>query len=372
MLHWEIMGLRAAIALLMLLGLGLVALVGREVLIPADALERGTVVVEIPPHDGVLRIAGRLYEAGGTARKAAQTAGALARRLVQAHAAKKADVVFLYRGAFVLGPPVLEALLERRVPVVFDFDDAIFLGGTSEANALVARLKRPEAVGGIIAGAAATTVGNEYLAGYARGFSKEVHVVPTTIDVEEYRPQPRSPRDLVRVGWSGSPTTSLHLRSIEGALRRMLDELPVELVVIGDPHFRLPGAPRVTVKPWSAATEIDDVADFDVGLMPLPDDPWSRGKCGFKALLYMSLGVAPVVSPVGVNTDIVSDGANGLLAGAESEWVEAVGRLAADPGLRERLGAAARETVVERYSGQRWAPRFLDVLTEARDSRLAR
>ena len=126
------------------------------------------------------------------------------------------------------------------------------------------------------------------------------------------------------------------------------------------------------MKPWSAATEIQDVADFDVGLMPLPDDPWSRGKCGFKALLYMSLGVAPVVSPVGVNTDIVSDGANGLLAGADSEWVEAVGRLAADPGLRARLGAAARETVVERYSGQRWAPRFLEVLNAARDSRPAR
>jgi glycosyltransferase involved in cell wall biosynthesis len=128
----------------------------------------------------------------------------------------------------------------------------------------------------------------------------------------------------------------------------------------------------VTVRPWSAATEIEDVADFDVGLMPLPDDPWSRGKCGFKALLYMSLGVPPVVSPVGVNPEIVSDGASGLLAGAESEWVEAVARLAADPALRERLGAAAREAVVERYSGQRWAPRFLEVLTEARDSGPAR
>jgi len=337
-------------------------------LLPAGAVE-----ADIRPLFGPAAYA-RLYEPGGTARKAAQTAGALARRLVQAHVAKGADVVFVYRGAFVLGPPVLEALLERRVPVVFDFDDAIFLGGTSEANALVARLKRPEAVGDIVAGAAATTVGNEYLAGYARDFSKQVHVIPTTVDVEEYRPRPpRSrERDLVRVGWSGSPTTSPHLHAIGGALRRMLDELPVELVVIGDPHFRLPGAPRVTVKPWSAATEIQDVADFDVGLMPLPDDPWSRGKCGFKALLYMSLGVAPVVSPVGVNTDIVSDGANGLLAGADSEWVEAVGRLAADPGLRARLGAAARETVVERYSGQRWAPRFLEVLNAARDSRPAR
>jgi glycosyltransferase involved in cell wall biosynthesis len=311
----------------------------------------------------------RLYEPRGTLRKAGQTAAALARRLVQAHVSKRSDVVFVYRGAFVFGPPIFEALLEKRVPVVFDFDDAIWLGGTSEANALVARLKRPDAVGRIVAGAAATTVGNEFLADYARRFSPLVHVLPTTIDVEEYRPRPRSPRELVRVGWSGSPTTSVHLKGIEGALRRMLKELPVELVVIGDPHFGLPGAERVTVTPWRRDTEIVEVGDFDVGLMPLPDDDWSRGKCGFKALLYMSLGVAPVVSPVGINTEIVSPGDNGLLAADEDAWVASVGRLASDPNLRNRLGEAGRKTVVERYSGQRWAPRFLQVLTEARDLR---
>ena len=332
-------------------------------------LPEGSIEAAVRPLFGPAAFA-RLYEPGGTARKAAQTGVALARRALQAHLAKKADVVFVYRGAFVLGPPVFEALLERRVPVVFDFDDAIWLGGTSEANALAARLKQPEGVARIVAGAAATTVGNEFLAAYARRFSDRVHVIPTTLDVDTYRPKPRTPHELVRVGWSGSPTTSPHLKGIEGALRRMLDELPVELVVIGDPRFRLPGAPRVTVKAWRADTEVADVAGFDIGLMPLPDDDWSRGKCGFKALLSMSLGVPPVVSPVGVNTEIVDEGVNGLLAAAEDEWVEAVGRLVADPARRERLGAAARETVVERYSGQRWAPRFLKVLQEAKNTQV--
>src|SRR5437879_1109811 len=311
----------------------------------------------------------RLYEPGGAPRKAAQTAAALARRLVQAHVAKRADVVFVYRGAFVLGPPLLEALLERKVPVVYDFDDAIWLGTTSEANALAARLKRPEGVGRIVAGAAATTVGNDFLAAYAGKFSDRVHVIPTTLDVERYRPQARTPHELVRVGWSGSPTTSVHLRTIERALRRMLDELPVELVVTGDPRFTLPGAPNVTVKPWRADTEIAEVGAFDIGLMPLPDDDWSRGKCGFKALLSMALGVPPVGSPVGVNTDIVADGENGLLASSEDEWVEAVGRLVQDAALRHRLGTAGRSTVIDRFSGQRWAPRFLEVLRQAADSR---
>jgi glycosyltransferase involved in cell wall biosynthesis len=332
-------------------------------------LPEGAVEASIRPLFGP-RAYDRLYEPGGTPRKVVQTGAALARRALQAHLAKKSDVVFVYRGAFVLGPPVFETLLESRVPLVFDFDDAIFLGGTSDANAIAARFKRPEAVGRIIAGAAATTVGNAFLADYARRFSSRVHVLPTTLDIEEYRPQPKAPRDLVRVGWSGSPTTSPHLRSIEGALRRMLEELPVELVVTGDPRFSLPGAPRVTVKPWRADTEIAEVSSFDIGLMPLPDDDWSRGKAGFKALLSMSLGVPPVVSPVGVNTDIVTDGVNGLLACDEDAWVGAVARLAGDAALRERLGAAARQTVVDRYSGQQWAPQFLEILRAAAAVRL--
>jgi glycosyltransferase involved in cell wall biosynthesis len=328
-------------------------------------LPQGAVDADIRPLFGRAAFA-RLYEPGGTARKAAQSAQALGRRLVQAHVARRADVVVVYRGAFPLGPPVFEALLERRVPVVYDFDDAIWLGGTSEANASAARLKRPEGVGRIVAGAAATTVGNQFLASYAGKFSDRVHVIPTTLDVEEYRPQPRAVHDLVRVGWSGSPTTSVHLRSIEGALRRMLDELPVELVVTGDPRFELPGAPRVTVKAWLAETEIAEVGAFDIGLMPLPDDDWSRGKCGFKALLSMALGVPPVVSPVGVNTEIVEHGINGLVASDEDAWVAAIARLVDDPALRAGMGIAARETVVQRYSGQQWAPRFLEVLEEAR------
>ena len=332
-------------------------------------LPEGSVDAAVRPLFGPEAYA-RLYEPGGTARKAIQTGVALARRALQAHLAKRADVVFVYRGAFVLGPPVFESLLESRVPLVFDFDDAIWLGDTSPANAVAARLKRPGSVGRVVAGAAAATVGNDFLAAYARGFSPRVHVIPTTLDVEEYRPRPHPARDLVRVGWSGSPTTSVHLRAIEPALRRMLDELPVELVVVGDPRFRLPGAPRVIVKAWQAETEIDEVSSFDIGLMPLPDDDWSRGKCGFKALLAMSLGVPAVVSPVGVNTEIVADGQNGLLADGTDGWVEAVGRLAADPALRERLGAAGRATVVDRYSGQQWAPLFLEVLEGAAASRL--
>ena len=308
-----------------------------------------------------------LYEPGHTVRKGVDAALALGRRVADAVAARRSDVVFLYREAFPLGPPLVEALLERRVPVVYDFDDAIFLGDTSAANRLAARLKPRGKVGRVVQGAAATTVGNDYLASFARRFSDSVHVLPTTVDVEEFVPRPRSRRQdgTVRIGWNGSRTTSPHLLGIAGALRRVLRELPVELVVVGDQHFRLEGASRVTAKPFRAEAEVDEVSAFDIGLMPLPSDEWSLGKCGGKALVYMGLGVPAVVSPVGVNTDLVRDGEYGLWASTEDDWVEAIGRLVEDPGLRERLGAAGRETIVERYSGQRWAPRFLEVLEEA-------
>lgn len=332
-----------------------------------DLLPPGAIDAQIMPLFGPSAYGG-LHRPGGTARKAVQTAAALGRRVAQVLRSQRADVVYLYREAFPLGPAFLEPILERRVPVVLDFDDAIWLLDASEANAGVARLKVPSKVEHSIAGAAVTTVGNEYLAAYARGFSDRVQVIPTTLDIERYRPQPRVARDLVRIGWSGSPTTSRYLRGIEAPLRRALAELPVELVVTGDPLFRLPGAERVQVLPWQAATEIADVGAFDIGLMPLPDDAWSRGKCGFKALLYMALGVAPIVSPVGVNNQIVTDGQNGRWATTHEEWFEAIATLVDDVGLRHRLGEAGRRTVVERYSGQQWAPTFLKVLEEARET----
>jgi glycosyltransferase involved in cell wall biosynthesis len=308
-----------------------------------------------------------LYRPGALA-KAAGTAAGLARRVRDVATAGRYDVAFVYREAFALGPPLIEMLLERRIPVVYDFDDAIFLGDTSSANSAFARLKWPQKVGRIVAGATVTTVGNEWLAEWARRHSEDVEVVPTTIDTDLYRPRARPANGLVRLGWSGSPTTAKHLHTIDGALRRLLADMPVELAVVGDATYTLPGAERVSAKAWSAATEVEDVSSFDIGIMPLPDDQWSRGKCGLKGLQYLALGVATVMSPVGVNTAIVRPGENGFLAGSEDEWVETVGRLIDDEELRRRVGQVGRQTVVDRYSGRQWAPRFLEVLERAASS----
>jgi len=314
-----------------------------------------------------------LYKPGATGAKLAGTAAGLGRRLRDVAAAGRYDVAFVYREAFALGPPVIETLLERRVPVVYDFDDAIFVGDTSTANRSIARLKWPGKVERIVSRATTTTVGNEWLAAWARRHSPRVEVLPTTIDTDVYLPRPRAARSLVRLGWSGSPTTIKHLHTVDAALRRVLKDLPVELAVVGDPTYTLDGAGamahRVSAKAWSAATEVDDVSGFDIGIMPLPADEWSRGKCGLKGLQYLALGVATVMSPVGVNTEIIDAGQNGFLAETEDEWVEAVALLVEDAALRRRLGEAGRKTVVERYSGRQWGPRFLQVLEQAASTR---
>lgn len=307
----------------------------------------------------------RLYQPGQVGRKVLDTLAGAARRIGDLARAGRYDVAVLYREAFPLGPPVIETLIESRVPVVFDFDDAIFIGDTSPANKMIARLKSPQRVDQIIRHAAVTTVGNPWLADYARRHSSSVEVVPTTIDLDKYGFVERPATERMTVGWSGSHTTSAHLRTIEPSLRRMLKELPVQLLVIGDPEFSLPGADHVTVRPWRAATELEELHRIDVGLMPLPDDDWSKGKCGFKALQYMATGAVPVVSPVGVNPDIVRHEYNGLVADSEDEWFAAIATLQCDFDKRSAYARKARRTVEGRYSGSTWAPVFLEILERA-------
>jgi glycosyltransferase involved in cell wall biosynthesis len=165
------------------------------------------------------------------------------------------------------------------------------------------------------------------------------------------------------IGWSGSLTTLKHLRGLEPTLKKLRRAVDFRLKVIGDDRYELEGV-EVESRRWSAESEVADLQSFDVGIMPLPDDPWAQGKCGLKALQYMAVGVPTVVSPVGVNTEIIQDGANGFIASGDDEWVAKLSRLIADAGLRQRLALAGRRTVEERYSAAVQAPRLLDVLEQ--------
>lgn len=276
------------------------------------------------------------------------------RRWHDVRAASAHDVVLLNRD-LLGGRGAFEDELFRRNPrVVFDFDDAIYLGAERAAH-----------VAGICARAAWVTAGNERLAEFARRHTDRVSVLPTVVDTDAYpvRTDHGTHGRPLRVGWLGSD------RSIQETLvphlpmlSRLRDALGFELVVISKPRPVLPaaaGAWRFVA--WSPAIETRIADLLDVGIMPLVDEPYQRGKCGAKLLQYMAAGLPAVASPVGINIELLGDG-RGLLASDAEQWHDVLARLAADADLRRALGAAGRAFVERRYALRAWSPVLEEIL----------
>ena len=309
-----------------------------------------------------------VYKPGHLWSKAFGFAGLSLKRLWSLRTLNDYDVVFIYREIFPIGPAFVEQLLSgsSRPPIVFDFDDAIFLPSVSEANRLIAALKQPSKVATIIRASAHVVVGNDFLADYARQFNSAVSTIPTCVDTTRFVPKPAAePRQQPVVGWIGSPTTADYIKGLGGVLRQVAERSPFVLRVSGTGSpVVIPGV-TVDNPPWTLDDEIGLFQACDIGVYPLADDQWSRGKCGFKAIEFMACGVPVVASAVGVNREIIEDGVNGFLASTDREWTEKLGRLIADPALRARLASAGRRTIEERFSLAVNAPRLAGVLRQA-------
>lgn len=294
---------------------------------------------------------------------------ALARRARRLRHVREFDLVYILRETSLLGPALFERLIRaKRIPYVFDFDDAIFLPNSSEANRAFSFLKFPGKTSTACQLAAHVMAGNEYLADYARRFNRSVTVVPTTVDTEKFRPpQPAWEAMKPELVWTGSPTTARYLESLSGALQRLRRRHDFTLRVIGASRVALPGI-DVELLPWRPETEASNLEGAWAGLMPAPDDAWARGKCGCKALQYMAVGVPAVCSPVGMNAQLIQDGENGLLASTEDEWVEKLTLVLNSTDLRRRLGQTGRKTVEAWYSAEVQAPRVYKIFSAAAKS----
>lgn len=299
-----------------------------------------------------------LARPGRVAQKAARMALATAARVPAVLRARRYDAVVVHRAACLAGPALLErALAASGPPLLYDFDDAIWLRHTSGANALFDRLKFPGKTAALCRLAERVVVGSDYLAGWARGHSARVDVVRTSIDTAAYaeRDRPAGPR--VVVGWTGSATSMTHLEAAAPLLRRLAAARPVEIRVLSTRPPVLPDVP-VVFRKWTPANEVEEIRAFDVGIKPMPDDEWARGKCPMKELQYLALRVPAVCQAVGGSREAVRHGDNGFLVTTGEEWMEALVRLVDDPALRARLGEAGRRTVMERYAAETSAAAF--------------
>jgi len=326
-------------------------------------LRRAGVEVEFRPFlcDDVMPF---LYEHGHWLRKARATRDGYRSRLRDLHREASYDAAYVFREAALFGPAWIEGRVAKRWPVVFDFDDAIYLPDSSPANSFVRFLKSPSKTDSICRVATEVMAGNPTLAAYAERRSSRVTIVPSTIDTDSYRPLPRSARQPLVIGWTGSQTTLKHLEPLVPLLVSLRRSVDFRLRVIGG---ILRGAEGLEVENirWSAEREVEDLRILDIGLMPLPDDEWSRGKCGMKALQYMGLGIPPVVSPVGANATIVEDGVSGFHARTPGEWIDRLRRLLGDAELRARVGAAGRARVEAEFSAVAQAPRVAAIFQRA-------
>jgi glycosyltransferase involved in cell wall biosynthesis len=271
------------------------------------------------------------------------------------------DLVVVYHRISPLLPAALERrILDSGVPYIYDFDDAVYL-----EERLLTRGK----TSALISGASAVIAGSSELARYARTFNRSISIIPTVVDLARF-PEPEAPRSQARpltIGWMGAPATTHYLQSIAAPLRRLTASRAIRFVTVGASPLALPGV-RIEQRPWALETEIEELMGFDVGIMPLTDDEWSRGKCGYKLVQYMAAGIPSVASPVGANREIVDDGVTGFLADTPEQWVSAFERLADDRELRARMGAAARARCEAHFSLGRTAPELVRVFAEAAGS----
>ncbi len=278
------------------------------------------------------------------------------------------DIIFLFREALMTRSIKYEKKFKRKskAKIVFDFDDAIWLKNISDANKRFSWMKNSSKTSSLIALADMVFAGNQYLKEYAQTYNNNIKIIPTTIDTEEYKPfEEQNNNNKIVIGWSGSVTTIEHFKYALAFLEQIHKKYSgkVEFKVIGDANYENNNL-NIKGKAWNKQTELEDLCSFDIGIMPLPDDEWAKGKCGLKGLQYMALEIPTIMSPVGVNTEIIKDGVNGFLANTDKEWIDKLSMLIENPDLRERIGKEGRKTVIEEYSFNAHKNRYLDFFKE--------
>lgn len=284
------------------------------------------------------------------------------------------DVVFLQREAALVGPPVVEWLAKRRLPVVLDLDDSTYLERKSDVfGPLAAVLKSQGKTDRLIRWSEHVVCGNPTIAAYVEQFGKPTTILPTIVDLDRYTPRAQSNENELTVGWIGTHSTFAYWRTLLPVFRRLAQTHRFRLRIIGGrvEDVSVDGV-QVESLPWSLDRELDDLRSFDVAVYPMTKDEWAEGKSGLKAIEYLSCGIPYVATPVGVVAEIGIAGETHLEADSEDEWYDALSRLLTDASLRERMSRSGRAYAEEHYSTRRTATTLGHVLREAATKKRSR
>jgi glycosyltransferase involved in cell wall biosynthesis len=301
------------------------------------------------------------YKPGATFQKTLGIINGFIKRFLLIFKLHKYNFIFIHREACPVGPAFFEFLFARifKKNIIFDFDDAIWLHDVSDANGKMGWLKKPQKTAKIIHYSKLITAGNNYLADYAKKHNQNVMIIPTTINTD-YHNSKKTNNNQIIIGWTGTSTTIKHFELSFNVLLKIIEKYGKKIKIRLISNQPVEHAPfEIEFIPWNKETEIEDLSQLDIGIMPLPEDKWANGKCGFKGLQYMALKIPTIMSPVGVNCEIIKDGDNGYLAQTDEEWFNKICSLIDSETLRVKMGENGRKTVLERYSVEAQKKQYL-------------
>jgi glycosyltransferase involved in cell wall biosynthesis len=273
------------------------------------------------------------------------------------------DLLWIEKEILPFFPTWFESFLIGNTPYVVDYDDAQF-HTYDEKGSKLTKLFLSQKIDRVMAKAKIVVAGNEYIAQRARqAGASRIEIIPTVIDLDRYSPKTTASHSdgVFNIGWIGSPGTSIYLKTIQSAFQALTEKYNCQFTFVGAGNFKLDNL-DLTVKKWQESSEVEDIKTFDVGIMPLNNTPWERGKCGIKLIQYMACALPVVGTPIGVNQDIIQHGVNGFQANTLDEWVDYLSKLATDPHLCKIMGAKGREMVESSYCLQVMAPRMSQLL----------
>ena len=301
----------------------------------------------------------------GKGKSAFKVCNAYLKRIKYLLQVKQYDLLWIEKELFPWLPDWIESFIKYlRIRYVVDYDDAIFHNYDINKRRVI-RAILGKKIDCIMQNASVVIAGNDYILqrAYLAG-ARRVEYLPTVIDLKKYFNQSNQNNNVFTIGWIGSPSTAKYIRCVQEALTQFCADGLSKLVLVGSGKIDLPNIP-VEIKPWNEVAEIEELLAFDIGIMPLFDSPWERGKCGFKLIQYMGCGKPVIGSPIGENQRIIRDGISGFYATTSEQWQYALKSLRNDKQMRIRMGQAGRTIVEKEYCVQVTAPRLAEILYSA-------